>query len=308
MRKTKQTALTAAVFAAAIGISGGGSIASAAETGRYLTETGAGIMQVLYGPAPIEQQTISGDVNMDKMLDAKDLTLIKREALGLQEEFDLKFQLVDDDEWDGADARALVQKLTGEWDRPNRPYVFWLTLRPVAYFPEDEPEDAEQRDALITAAQEKLKTIQWDPLKVRTASGAEERLLMDYPSYHSYNATKEISLFCDCYVELTDGFAPNDYAGDDEDPDGDAMPKAENCHRTVIDYSYTSYTAESRQDDDPPAPVQSERSGGSFSFLTYKQDPEKGNVYYDKCLVEWNVNTGKIRVHDPLEMGQDIVD
>ena len=305
MRKTKQTALTAAVFAAAIGISGSGSIASAAETGRYLTETGAGIMQVLYGPAPIEFRKFPGDANNDKVVDAKDLTLIKREALGLGHGMESSFQTVDDDEWNGADARALVQKLTGEWDRPKRPYVFWLWFRPVAYFPEDEPEDAEQRDALITAAQEKLKTIRWDPLKIRTSSGEEERLFMEIHDYHDYNAAKEMILNYDYYVELTDGFAPNDYDGDDEDPDGDAMPKAENCHRTIIDYSYT---AESRQDDDPPAPVQLERSGGSFSFLTYEQDPEKGDVYYDKCLVEWDVNTGKIKVHDPLEMFREIVD
>ena len=90
----------------------------------------AGIMQVLYGPAPIEFRKFPGDANNDKVVDAKDLTLIKREALGLGHGLESSFQTVDDDEWNGADARALVQKLTGEWDRPKRPYVFWLWFRP----------------------------------------------------------------------------------------------------------------------------------------------------------------------------------
>ena len=115
MKHNRKTALTAAVFAAAIGVSITGSIPAEAETAQYLAATDQRTMQILYGPGPNIEREIDGDINADRVLDARDLTLMKQKLLsGDTRNYTPQFDFLPDF-WgfSGADARALMQHQIG---------------------------------------------------------------------------------------------------------------------------------------------------------------------------------------------------
>ena len=106
MKRTKQTMLTAAVFAAALGLSSSGTAVSAALT---FTPESQRTAAVLYGPP-----TPRGDIDQNWYLDARDLTLMKRHALGEATLTGIRFinaDYVRDDVIDRQDISALLKLL-----------------------------------------------------------------------------------------------------------------------------------------------------------------------------------------------------
>ena len=113
MKHSGQTRLTAALFAAALGISATGST-------------------ILYGPPPNYDPPETGDMNDDKVLDARDLTLMKQRLLRDEESYSGTADFNRDICCNGTDARALMQQLTGEaQSEQRRPTGFTLYFRPV---------------------------------------------------------------------------------------------------------------------------------------------------------------------------------
>lgn len=291
VKKTAKTALTAAVFAAALGVSAAGSIPAEAETQQYLAATDQHALQVLYGPGPNYQPPVAGDMNDDRVLDARDLSMMKQAIIrDSQKDYDE----YETPSYTGISARILTQKLTGENENPQHPVCFTVYLKPVAYF--DAPESDEERQALEEAAQDRLGSEVTNEIFRVTDPGTGKcfRLNLSGSSYLSRSFGKCFTL------ELPDGFLPN------AEENGAALHRSE-VHWSVTFQKYgTVFVADEGDESNGPVYVYSPHIATvkefSANIVTFRSDPEAGDVYYDKCLLEWNVNTDEIRVGPSLTM------
>ena len=313
MKHNRKTALTAAVFATAIGVSFTGSIPAEADTAQYLAATDQREMQILYGPGPNIEREIEGDINADRVLDARDLTLMKQKLLsGDTENYSQRDDFLPDF-WgfSGADARALMQHLTGElYAEHKRPVEFHLYFRPVPYFADEAPETAEERQKLVQEAKHRLSRL----------DTYETELIRYYPKV-SYSFAGKQHEFIICPVDnkesdteeykwgnmlgvvspewLPAEYVPNTFwDGAPEDADYLALRRAEFSVTVPFEADLDPET-----DSPPDTPVQNSYSG---SYVTYIQLPDGSEEYFDKILIEWNVNTGKVRMHDTLTPEQEI--
>ena len=317
MKKSAKTAMTAAVFAAALGISAGGTVP--ADAASYLAATDQRTMQILYGPGPDFVPPPDGDANGDKLLDARDLTLIKQRLLSLKYgelahiyggDFDFIFSAYLDD-YDAyydrvlndTDARYLARLLTGETSRymdpeeQARPLAFKVYLQPVAYLSDNVPESAEDRAALEEAAAKLLRALR-----------SYNACLMDPAAIQpvlSNRAIFDLWLNRPSELLIPDGFQPQN-SGVEEDgarylpvecrfgfwAPGDPVPTGE-----FTDDGEPIYAASNDDDWITDSTLK-------FRVCAFRSDPDAGGIYYDKCVVEWDVNTGKILVHDSLTKEQ----
>lgn len=312
MKRTKQTALTAAVFAAAIGVSFTGSIPAEADTAQYLAATDQREMQILYGPGPNIEREIEGDINADRVLDARDLTLMKRKLLmddttGVVKPYNFYSA---DPAFNASDARALAMHLTGElYAVPKRPVEFRLYFWPVPYFGDEAPDTEAEQLKLVKEAKLRLERLCLDEMKtydlwpsVSLSAAAEkpntalcwQEKLFANQSLLGANYERYFD-----YYSIPHCFAPNEYWDE-------ALPDAEylSLQRAEISVTVPFEADFDPETDSPPdTPVQNSYSG---SYVTYIQRPDGSEEYFDKILIEWNVNTGKVRMHDTLTPEQEI--
>lgn len=307
MKRTKQTALTAAVFAAAIGISSAGSTASAASIG--FSPESQQTAAVLYGPPPV--QIIKGDVNSDRVIDARDLTLMKRILTEDPDSHTEAFNFYQDSSFDVSDVRVLAQHLTGEYySAQKRPVelrvYFWL----VPYFEDEAPETDEAQLKLVQEAKLRLERLRLDKMDSReiwpeiklSAAAEAPHTAFDWQRHgpvfqSSFGAEYDYSFD---YYALPYYFAPNEF-GDEALPDAEylSLQRAEISVTVPFEADFDPESA----DDQPVVPL---TKGYNGSFLTYIQRADGSEEYYDKILIEWNVNTGEIRIYDSLTPEQSI--
>ncbi len=309
MKKTTKTALTAAIFAAALGVSAGGSIAAEAETQSYLAATDQRTMQILYGPGPNYNPNKTGDINGDERLDARDLTLMKRALLSRQPP-ELSgptrhYNFRNDFQIDRTDARALMQHLTGAEADSMYPVEFTVYFKAVPYLSDSIPDSEAERNALEEAAKKKLLRLQSRMFHVRGSDRQLPVILRLQPDLENGLNDTEFTIFLNStyLLRLSDGFAPNN--ADQAEPDG--PPSHVSMLTGEVSYLEAVEVPSSSSAETEPF-ITYNRSDEQFSFpvLTFVSDPEKGDIYYDKCLVEWDVNTGKTLAHDSLTPDQQI--
>ena len=297
MKKTLQTALTAAAFAAALGMTAAGSTVSAMT--EFSPESQQ-IAAVLYGPPPGYQPPVEGDANEDRILDARDLSLMKR-GIFLDD-----LHEGDDDyrksKYDGRSARLLMQRLTGEEENPQHPIAFTVYFKPVAYFSDEAPESQEEREALERDAENRLGQTEGSERFILTdpATGKRRSVELHEPgATYTYLAPGLGKTF---ELSLRDGFVPN------AEEDGVRL------HKSLLQWSIEfakygeSFTVMDYDGENASLGVAAPRSSNvkeySADFVTFRSDPEAGDTYYDKCVVEWNVNTDELRIGKPLTMDQ----
>ena len=295
MKKNMKTALTAAVFAAAVGVSTGSVLPAEAA---YLAATDQRTMQILYGPAPNTGPDEIGDINYDKVLNAKDLTLMKRTLLikspdelsALNERYNFYRE---DSLRNASDARALMQYLTGMEADSMYPVEFKVYFKPVPYLSDSVPETDAERHALTKAAKARLN---WLADTTFRAQGKDpqnpvylHRLVDVWWDGIELNEVHVIG--------LTDGFAPND-----TDPDDRPVHKSVLLAEVMYE-DYSQCDPDETDEDDLLIPAVS-ISKLEIPITTALYDPQRGGLYYDKCLVEWDVNTDKTLVHESLTPSQ----
>ena len=314
MKKDAKTAMTAAVFAAALGISAGGTVP--VDAAVYLAATDQRTMQILYGPGPDFEKPVSGDLNGDKILDARDLSLIKQRLLNGTENYSYTADFLFDMDDDGADARALMQHLTGEADAENkRPVSFTLFFKPVPYFSDEVPEVMEERFRLTEEANLRLRRIENylyrndapAPEFVYALTQQQEKKLLPYDLESEEPPFWGSALERIYRMKVPDGFAPNTFFDDGADETGVVCQ-----HRTEITLSMPFedqplvISGDSEDPDDGlPAPMM-QHSVQNYSFPTYTRYADGHEAYFDKLLIEWNVNTGEFRMHECLTPEQNL--
>lgn len=317
MKKNAKTAMTAAVFAAALGVSAGS--ITPVDAAVYLAATDQRTMQILYGPGPDFEKPVSGDLNGDKILDARDLSLIKQRLLKGTENYSYTADFLFDTDTDGADARALMQHLTGEADAESkRPVSFTLYFKPVPYFSDAVPEVTEERFRLTEEANLRLRRI--ENYLNRNDAPAPEFVYSPTPEQQNkkllpYDTESGEQPFWGSALEKTyrmkvpDGFAPNTFFDDGAEETGAVCQ-----HRTEItlsmpfeDQPLTAVISGDSEDPDDglPAPMMSHCEYHS-SFPTYTRYADGHEEYFDKLLIEWNVNTGEFRMHECLTPEQNL--
>ena len=137
MKHSKQTRMTAALFAAAISTAVGGNSAEAA-----FSPADQQIAAVLYGPPPVMDK--AGDLDKNNILDARDVTLMKRELMFSRDDADvmlLRHLTIGQADYSGvkdfnsdrhfskADVRAMLNRMTDA----ELPASFTMFVYPVAY-------------------------------------------------------------------------------------------------------------------------------------------------------------------------------
>ena len=300
MKRTKQAQLTAALFAAALGISSAGSTVSAADLASFaaFSPDGQRIAAVLYGPPPI-----SGDVDGNRILDARDLTLMKRYMIAQREgtpltRYEYAYYAMDEYIGGTANTRTLLNMLTGM----QEPVSFTFTIHWVPYLSTEVPETEEERLALKKQAEEQCNGV--DDLSfyystVQNDKGEDIllwntlRLDSPYVSDADYDMTKPPVSFT-------------------------AVPDAEHPERTTIRakirlrllsqeeyervikcYERSQVQLEDREPSDEDYEIEVE----ALSRIV----KEDGTVqYFNTCEVEYDVLTGRILVHDS-KLSEDMI-
>ena len=313
MKRSKHAALTAAVFAAALGASASGSIPADAVTQRYLSAAGQRTMQLLYGPEAIYSPLQTGDINDDGALDARDLTLLKRKLLsgpypalsGVTHYYNFQ----KDSFINGTDARALVQHLTGEEETPQHPAEFIAFLVPLPYLTTAIPDNQAERTALEMKAEQKLSELAVCECYI-SSSGQK---LAAAPEQPDDTVTDYFWLGAEFFIRIPDGFVPNT----EETADGRICRKhiSELCLDFAFDhYSYEERVTEPNSPDSDKTDMQIEyirhytgtdRSSLRCPVVTFESVPGQEDVYYDKCVIEWDVNTNDFLVHESQTMDTD---
>ncbi|MBR3448755.1 MAG: hypothetical protein IKH27_13230 [Oscillospiraceae bacterium] len=302
MKRTKQTALTAAVFAAAIGISSAGSTDFAAAAAIAFSPESQQIAATVYGPPPI---SAFGDGNGDKNIDARDLTLLKRRLLTqerrtgepriLHEHYSPNYtaafnpKAMDFDQngiLNPGDVRELRNRLTGQ----QEPTAFFVRFLPVPYFSDEVPESDEEKDALLNRASELANESCYNVFITYRGSANPE-----IPSGQFGMALHSLQAI---------GF----------NLDFSAAPDPDNPNRTV---GHATLLLQHRAEDDfgqlgildeIPMP-QTQQEGDIRLDLEYvtREILEDGTVkYYDKLEVEYNMLTGEVRIGTPIAQDAEI--
>ena len=154
MKRSKQAALTAAVFAAAIGSASAGSTASALTA---FSPESQQIAAVLYGPPPVQ-----GDIDTNRKLDARDITMLKRHLMKTDSEtgktqiahiayyetdYQSNWDFDSDRVLDKSDVSSMINHLTGN----ALPVRFTAYVYPLAYLPDSTLTEDEQKKLLRKA-------------------------------------------------------------------------------------------------------------------------------------------------------------
>lgn len=299
MKRTKQTALTAAVFAAALGISQAGSTASAAVD---FSPESQQIAAVLYGPPPI---TAFGDGDGNKKVDARDLTLLKQRLLtqssGTGEplirhehyspnytvafnpkamDFDLNNIL------DPGDVRELRNRLTGQ----QEPTSVLVKFLPVPYFSDEVPESTEEKEALLARADALDDEYGYNIIIMNSGSANPEIPFGQFG--------QRLSILQAIRFKLDFSAAP-----DPDHPDC-TVGKATVLMRRMSEDDYGMLGIL----DDISMPQDHQEGDIRFDleYITRKVQEDGTVRYYDKMEVEYNVLTGEIRVSKPIPQDEEI--
>lgn len=261
MKRSKQTALTAAVFAAAMGTASAGSTASALTA---FSPESQKIAAVLYGPPPMY-----GDINDDRRLDVRDITLLKRYLLKTETaagktmtshisyneaDFMYYWDFDSDRKLTKSDVRALLNHMTGD----TLPTKFTAYVYPLAYLPDSTLTEDEQKKLLLEA--DKLLP---GPYRITVKNGDSEW-------------TQEIAenlVLC--------RYIPIELFHSAEVPE---EPGAESVHQATIRF-------ELNRQSGTDANVSSEPFAFEFelSYVTGYRDEDGKAVMNDGCLVEYDL-------------------
>ena len=311
MKRSKHAVLTAAVFAAALGASRYGSLPADAVTQHYLAATDQRTMQLLYGPGSIISPNMVGDINDDKVLDARDLTLLKRELLSGPYPALLgstqHFNVCGDSFINGTDARVLMQRLTGEENNPKHPTELIVYLMPCSFFATEEPDSKKDYAELESLAGFRLADFACAEFYV----GSDGKKISAAGEEWDGAPVQWLSLGNLITVRIPDGFVPNTTVTED------GVTRRQHVSVLNMELAFDHYRYEYPSpvidDDITPAdfePVRhyegTDRCTLSCPVVTFESVPGQEDVYYDKCLVEWNVNTDELRVHQSKTMEQSI--
>ena len=315
MKKTTKTALTAAIFAAALGVSAGSSLPAEAEMQRYLAATDQRTMQILYGPGPDYNPHKTGDISDDLVLDARDLTLMKRDLLSSSppqmSAANRHYDFRSDSVINGTDARALMQYLTGAEEDSMHPVEFTVYFRPVPYLSDSVPESEAERKALEEAGEDKLASLSGCMFNA-VSSDRQWAVRPRYLYSTVSNAECDILLNGTYLLRIPDGFYPNEEIPLNETDTALGHRSELNAEFIFEEIAYRKGAAPEGEGPDVLVPdfvnTISSECKISCSFPTFISDPEKGDIYYDKCLVEWDVNTNKTRISKSLTPYETIPD
>ena len=283
MKRTKQTMLTAAVFAAALGLSSSGTAVSAALTFSPDSQRTAA---VLYGPPPLR-----GDIDENRYLDARDLTLMKRYHLMRRQDSSYQPDYLYPYRMDGnmeiagtSDVRMLRNRLTGSSD----PVKFEIRVKWVPYLSTEVPDSEEERLALEKRAKE-IADLD-DHYYAYAWNEKGEDVYLKIPAYFTY-------------LQENDFYFPVSFT---------SVPDADHPERTTLHVQmyFRKLTEEeatlvsdsySRSDLELPDREPSAEDITIDLELCSRLEKEDGSVQlYDKCEVEYDVLTGKYLVHDCL--------
>lgn len=287
MKRTKQTALTAAVFAAALGVSQTGSTVSAVTDFSPESQQTAA---VLYGPPPI---TVYGDGDGNNITDARDLTLLKRRLIKeisrtkgtriLHEHYAPNYSaafnpaamdLDRNNFLDPADVRELRNRLTGQ----QEPTKFTAEVWPVPFFSDEKPESPAEQEALLAQASDPDTIACYDFYVLN--SGSANAVLQTGGGYYEMHCLSPFTL------ELDFSAVP-----DQDDPLRTSMKAAVLLRADIYGLSCEDGTM-----------PQDQRDGDIRFDLDYitRKVQEDGTVrYYDKMQIEYNMLTGEIRIGSP---------
>ena len=291
MKHTKQTRLTAALFAAAMGASVCGNTASAA-----FSPEDQRMAAVVYGPPPVT----FGDGDGNNLADARDLTLLKRRLLTkerntgetriLHEHYSPNYMvdfnpkamdLNQDDVLNPADVRMLRNRLTGQ----QTPTTFCVRILAVPYFADDIPEDAGERLKLLERASRLDAPYSYDVFIMYSDSANPEIPSGQYGMLLNFMQPLQIRLDCPALpdpdnpdrttrkatVLLRRRPEPDDYSmlGD---LDNISMPRTQQAGDILLDLEYLTRVV---------------LADGSVR-------------YYDKLEIEYNMLTGEVRIGNPI--------
>ena len=303
MKHTIQTALTAAVFAASLGISSAGSTASALTAFSPESQQTAA---VLYGPAPIKS-----DLDYNRMLDARDLTLLKRLLMtdnypetdypvfvrhldATNEDYSFNADSNADNKILPSDVRMLRNELTGS----TEPTSFHVTILPVPYLSSNQPESAEERQALREKAEALTER---EYCAYSFFAGYYESMKMMHNAGEAdlpqYGMITRLTLDEPLEFEL-------DYsrAIDDDYPQ-------KTCYATVF-LQYLSEGTEFPVSIGNSVRMPKEQHENDirfdFSYCTYKGWEDGSCRLFDKMLVEYDILTGETEVLQFLSPDQNI--
>ena len=281
MKHSKQTRITAALFAAAISTAVGGNPASAA-----FSPEDQQIAAVLYGPPPVMDKV--GDLDKNNILDARDVTLMKRELMFSRDDADvmqlrhLAFGQADysgvkdfnnDQKFSKADVRAMLNRMTDA----ELPTTFNLFVYPVAY----DPAEAEK-----LSRDEKMKRVyELDqqlivPYSVTVKTDSSEWMEKDYVSLMPGGP---VQIRLDHFAEL-----PNNTGV---------------VRKALITFERAWEDTAAEKETTLP-----DRFAFEYSYQTCSAD-EQGNItFFDKGIVEYNMTTGTCISGAQFEPRQDIKD
>ena len=288
MKRTKQTALTAAVFAAALGISQAGSTASAAVD---FSPESQQIAAVLYGPPPLV-----GDIDENRCIDARDLTLMKQYLLKLKQDSSympekLYLYNMDDSLTGSADARILRNRITCM----SEPVEYQLCVKWVPYLSSEIPERGEERQALEQRAQKLYGTEDYFYPNAYSETG--EDIILSKSAYLTYPSADNYDIFHIRYSAVPDAEIPNR-----------TTLRVHLYFRRLTEEEHEhSFNSFSRSTVGLPErePDQNDIQF-DLDLISRREQPDGTVQLYDKCIVEYDILTGACLVHDPLTPEQDI--
>lgn len=290
MKHSLKTALTAAVFAAALSISSAETEAAALIAFSPASQR---IAAVLYGPQPID-----GDLDLNWVLDARDMTRMKRILLAqMEDSSDASVRIppfFGEVTAGSADVRRLRNLLTGM----NAPVEFDIRIRWVPYLSTEVPESAEERQALEAQAKEKQDADCSYYLLATNEKGENvnlrwESALANYlsPNYDSSNIIPV------SFKETPDA----------DHPERSTLHVRLDLYRLTENEDFVDWSDFSAIDL-----TEREPNEGDIQLdlaLCSRLVQRDGSVQvYDKCEVEYDILTGKVLVHESLTPEQQFSD
>lgn len=287
MKHSKQTRLTAALFAAAVSTAVGGNSAAAAFSPEEQR-----IAAILYGPPPVMDK--AGDLDKNSILDARDVTLLKRELMSSgngadamelrhltygQADYSAAKDYNNDQVVSKADVRTMLNRMTGN----QLPASFTALVYPVAYLSTEIPPFAEE---ISTEEKEnlvyRLSCMLDSPYRitVQTDSSKWTEATNVYLSPGS-----PVPIYLDHFAEIP------------EKNNTDVVKKA------LITFERIRPAA-----TDITAPVLPERFEIEFSYVTCAKDATGKITYYDTGLIEYNMLAGTCTYGPKFEPNQTVIE
>lgn len=291
MKKNVKTAITAAIFAAAVGVSPAESPVFAVTSFSPESQLAA---YTTYGPAPV-----GGDADGNRLLDARDLTLLKRFLIRRKEDSsyipeNYGSYFFDENIAGSSDARTLRNILTGL----KEPVSFQIEYRPVAWLSSEKPESEEACLALQQQARELYR---------------QNGDVYYYP--YAQNEKGE-DVFLDQKAWLHAMVYPSrDYIT----VSFTAVPDPDHPERTTlrIRLHFRYLTPEESQALSergvrlrenvhlPESPEPDKDIVLELELTSRLVQPDGSVQYYDKCILEYDILTGKYAILDTLTPEQE---